>query len=392
MILAEGLSRILSPSHKTFGGLLDSRRSGIVELSMIHLVDVLRSILMLPEHINIPAAWFGADLANKSDIWHYKLQDEEIGELITAANKFCASGEELGKINPQNFVLDKFAVRLSELQEELKTGIGFKLISGLPVGQLTPELYSTVFCGLGSFLGKARSQNAAGHLLGHVRDTGASAKDPSVRIYQTSARQTFHTDRSDVVGLLCIREAKEGGDSLLASSVTAFNEVMKKSPSLAEELMRPVAYDRRGEIPTGQKPYMTIPVVNWYKGKLTCIYQREYIISAQRYKDAPKLTRSQIEAFDLFDEVLNDDKINLKMRLRPGDMQFVYNHSLFHDRTGFVDWPEPEKKRHLLRLWISLPGDRELPPTFSQAYGNLDVGDRGGVITNETVLHAPLDA
>ena len=65
---------------------------------------------------------------------------------------------------------------------------------------------------------------------------------------------------------------------------------------------------------------------------------------------------------------------------------------LFHDRTSFVDWPEPEKKRHLLRLWISLPGDRELPPTFAQAYGNLDVGDRGGVITNETVLHAPLDA
>ena len=105
---------------------------------MVHLVDVLRSILMLPEHINIPAAWFGAELASKSDIWHYKLQDEEIGELITAANKFCASGEELGKINPQNFVLNKFAVRLSELQEELRAGIGFKLISGLPVGQLTP--------------------------------------------------------------------------------------------------------------------------------------------------------------------------------------------------------------------------------------------------------------
>ena len=122
---------------------------------------------------------------------------------------------------------------------------------------------------MGSFLGKARSQNAAGHLLGHVRDTGASAKDPSVRIYQTSARQTFHTDRSDVVGLMCIKEAKEGGDSLLASSVTAFNEVMKKSPGLAEELMRPVAYDRRGEIPTGQKPYLTITVVNWYTGKRT---------------------------------------------------------------------------------------------------------------------------
>ena len=345
---------------------------------------------MLPNQIDIPAAWYGADLSSKSDAWHYTLQDEEINELITAANKFCASGKKLGKISPKSFVIDKFAVRLSELQEELRTGIGFQLISGLPVEELTPEIYSTIFCGLGSYLGKARSQNAVGHLLGHVRDTGASAKDPSVRIYQTSARQTFHTDRSDVVGLLCIKEAKEGGGSLLASSVTAFNEVMKKSSLLAEELMKPVAYDRRGEIPTGQKPYMTIPVVNWFKGKLTCIYQREYIISAQRYDDAPKLTKAQIEAFDLFDEVLNDDKINLKMRLRPGDMQFVYNHNLFHDRTGFVDWREPERKRHLLRLWLSLPGDRELPPTFSQAYGNLDVGDRGGVVTTETILHAPI--
>ena len=347
---------------------------------------------MLPDQIEIPAAWFGEDLVSKPNIWHYTLQDAEIDELITAANKFCALGEELGKITPKNFVLEKFSHKLFELQKELRTGIGFKLISGLPVNELTPEQYSTVFCGLGSYLGKARSQNAAGHLLGHVRDIGVSAKDPSVRIYQTSARQTFHTDRSDVVGLLCIREAKEGGDSLLASSVTAFNEVMKESPSLAEELMRPVAYDRRGEIPTGKKPYMTIPVVNWYKGKLTCIYQREYIISAQRYHDAPKLTQSQIEAFDLFDEILNDDKVNLKMRLRPGDMQFVYNHSLFHDRTGFVDWPENEKKRHLLRLWLSLPGDRELPPAFSQAYGNLDVGDRGGVVTKETVLNVPIHA
>ena len=345
---------------------------------------------MLPSPINIPSAWFGVEMAKKSDIWHYTLQNEDIQELISAANKFCASGEELGKIDPKNFVLDKFAPRLLALREELKTGLGFTLISGLPVEELAPEIYSTVFCGLGSYIGKARSQNAAGHLLGHVRDTGASAKNPLVRIYQTSARQTFHTDRSDAVGLLCIKEAKEGGDSLLASSVTAFNEVMVKSPHLARELMLPVAYDRRGEIPPGQKPYMIIPVVNWYKGKLTCIYQREYIISAQRYEDAPKLTQSQIDAFDLFDEVLNDDKINFKMRLRPGDMQFVYNHSLFHDRTGFVDWPERDKKRHLLRLWLSLPGDRELPPTFSQAYGSLDVGDRGGVVTKETVLHVPI--
>ena len=119
---------------------------------------------MLPGHIDIPAAWFGSELAKQPDIWHYTLQDEEIHELISAANKFCASGEELGKINKQNFVLNKFAHRLSAIQEELKTGIGFTLLSGLPVEELSPEIYSAVFCGLGSYLGKARSQNAAGHI------------------------------------------------------------------------------------------------------------------------------------------------------------------------------------------------------------------------------------
>ena len=344
----------------------------------------------LPDHIDIAAAWYGKDLADKPKLWQHQLKDNEISELIKAAKKFQSSGEELGDISPKNFVLGEFADSLTELQKELRSGIGFKLISGLPVGELSPETYSTIFCGLGSYIGKARSQNADGHLLGHVRDTGANAKDPSVRIYQTSARQTFHTDRSDVVGLLCIREAKEGGDSLLASSVTAFNEVMKRSPSLAKELMQPVAYDRRGEIPDGAMPYMIIPVFNWYKSKLTCIYQREYIISAQRFDEAPKLTQSQIDAFDLFDEILNDDSVNLRMRLKAGDIQFVYNHNLLHDRTGFVDWGQPEKKRHLLRLWLSLPGDRKLPPTFAQAYGNLDIGNRGGIITEETVLKVPV--
>jgi hypothetical protein len=79
------------------------------------------------------------------------------------------------------------------------------------------------------------------------------------------------------------------------------------------------------------------------------------------------------------------------MRLEPGDMQFVYNHAQLHDRTGFTDWPEPEKRRHLLRLWLSLPGDRALPDCFAERYGTVEVGNRGGIIVPGTRLHAPLD-
>jgi hypothetical protein len=95
---------------------------------------------------------------------------------------------------------------------------------------------------------------------------------------------------------------------------------------------------------------------------------------------------------DLLDKIVNDPSLHLAMHLKPGDMQFVYNHSLLHDRTGFMDWPNPPDRRHLLRLWLALPEDRQLPQSFTQRYGQITIGDRGGVLTKETVLHAPLDA
>lgn len=123
------------------------------------------------------------------------------------------------------------------------------MIRGLPVANYSQKFAATIFCGVGAHLGSARSQNAAGHILGHVRDTGADASDPNTRIYQTSERQTFHTDSCDVVGLLCIREAMEGGASLLVSTTTIYNEMFDRRPDLAALLFDPIATDRRGEVP-----------------------------------------------------------------------------------------------------------------------------------------------
>ena len=178
---------------------------------------------------------------------------------------------------------------------------------------------------------------------------------------------------------------------MLASSMTAYNEILKRRPDLAPHLFLPVATDRRGEVPENEDPFFTIPVYSWHRNFLTCIYQRNYIDSAQRFETAPRLSAQQLEALDLLDDIVNEPDMHLRMRLQPGDMQFVYNHSLLHDRTGFTDWHEAEKRRHLLRLWLSVPGDRPLPAVFAQRYGSVDIGDRGGVITSETVLHAPVD-
>jgi len=215
-----------------------------------------------------------------------------------------------------------------------------------------------------------------------VLDVGADGSDTNARIYQTSERQTFHTDSCDVVGLICLRQAKSGGASMLVSASSIYNAFLQKRPDLLSYLFDPIATDRRGEIPDGMKPYFEIPVFTWHRDHLNVMYQRQYIDSAQRFDDAMRLTPKHIEALDLFDELANDPDLTLSMKLEPGDIQFVHNHSMLHDRMGFEDWPEPDRHRHLLRLWLSVPGDRPLPDCFAQRFGATTIGDRGGIVVS----------
>ena len=344
-----------------------------------------------PGEIHDARAWIGEDLAATPEQWLHTLSDAEIADLEAAAEHYLSLGHDIGEISAQDFPLQQMGGHLKALSTQLLQGIGFQVIRGLPVERYSREMAAAIFCGIGAHLGRARSQNAAGHILGHVRDTGADARDTNTRIYQTAERQTFHTDSADVVGLLCLREAMEGGDSLLVSAVTIFNRMWADLPDLAQLLFDPIATDRRGEIPEGAKPYMEIPPLSWHDEALTVFYQRQYIDSAQRFDGAMRLTPDHVAALDLFDALANDPALHLRMRLQPGDMQFVYNHAFLHDRTGFTDWPTPDQRRHLLRLWLSMPGDRELPDCFRERYGEIAVGDRGGIITAGTRLNAPLD-
>ena len=334
-------------------------------------------------------SWLGSELQDRQDLWKTYLSLELIDDLEQAANNFLSLGIDISEINPDNFPLRIFNKHLSELSIKLLDGIGFEVITGLPVYRYSAEMIAIIFCGIGAYLGDARSQNSDGHLLGHVRDIGANPNDQNTRIYQTSQRQTFHTDSADVVGLLCVNEAKEGGDSLLVSAVTIFNLIVELRPDLVEYLFDPIATDRRGEVPTGELPFLTIPPLSLENNLLTVFYQRQYIDSAQRFSGVLKLSKKHIEALDLFDSLANNTSLHLSMRLRPGDMQFVYNHAFLHDRTGFVDWTDSSKKRHLLRLWLSMPNDRDLPECFKQRYGSIEVGNRGGIITQKTKLQVP---
>lgn len=330
-------------------------------------------------------------MANDESCWLYRLSPEDIADLENAAQHYLSLRRDVGEMTAADFSLSSFTGHLKALRKKLLHGNGIEVLRGLPVADYSQEFAATIFCGIGAHLGSVRSQNAAGHILGHVRDLGASSKDPNARIYQTAERQTFHTDSADVVGLLCIREAKEGGQSQLVSAETIYNRMRALRPDLLEKLFDPLPTDRRGEVPEGAKPWMTIPPLSWHEGHLTVFYQRQYIDSAQRFEDAMRLSPAHVEALDMFDALANDPALHFGMQLQPGDMQFVYNHSQLHDRTGFVDWPEAHKRRHLLRLWLSVAGDRALPECFRQRYGSIEIGKRGGIVTKETRLHAPLD-
>ena len=345
----------------------------------------------LPDAIKKPSAWLGADMARNPDAWLYQLTVEDVRDLESAATHFQSLGIDVGEISRETFPLATFGVHIAGLKQTLLSGVGLEVLRGLPIENYSQAFCATIFCGIGAHIGSTRSQNADGHILGHVRDIGADANDPNSRIYQTCERQTFHTDSADVVGLLCIREAKEGGKSLLVSAETIYNRMKQECPDLLEKLFDPIATDRRGEIPAGAKPYMEIPVLSWYEGNLTVFYQRQYINSAQRFDGAMCLSPEHVEALDMFDALANDPELCFGMQLQPGDMQFVYNHSQLHDRTGFLDWPDPSQRRHLMRLWLSIEGDRPLPEAFKERYGTIEVGNRGGIITEHTKLYAPID-
>ncbi len=324
------------------------------------------SIADLPQEIHSPAAWYGPDLAARGG-WLEYLSDAEIAEIDRAADPLAGAEADIPSIRQEDFPLPTLGPRLRRILDEILNGRGFVLLRRLPVEKWSRRKIATAYFGLGSHLGNTCLQNAHGHVLGHVKDQGRSSRDPNVRIYQTNERQGYHTDSCDVVGLLCLQPAKAGGLSSLVSSITLYNEIRRRRPDLIACLFEPIETDRCGEVPEGQKPYFEIPVFNWHAGLLSAVYQRAYIDSARRFVGAP-LSTQQKEALDLLDALADDPALNLSMALEAGDIQLVHNHTLLHDRTAFEDWPDLEKRRHLLRLWLAPVEARPLPPIFSQRY------------------------
>lgn len=340
--------------------------------------------------VSLPAAWYRADLERRRD-WIHALLPSEIDEIETALRTSKERGAALLGIGPETFPLPTLAGKLRAIRDEVMKGRGIALLRGLPVGRYAREDVARIYMGIGRHLGTLRSQNAAGHVLGHVCDIGHDHhKNANQRGYAAAGPMGFHTDSVDIVALMCLTPAKQGGDTKIVSSVTVHNEIWKRRPDLAPLLFEPVFRDRRGEVPEGKDPWWIMPIYQWHEGDLFSHYSSVYIRSAQRFGEATRFSQAQLELFDLLEAVAEDPALYLQMAFAAGDIQFVNNHHLFHGRAAYEDWPEADRRRHLLRLWICPAEGPPLPPAYAERYGPIAIGDRGGIVVPGSKLNAPL--
>jgi hypothetical protein len=296
--------------------------------------------------VDSPAAWRSADVSDP-DSWTFELSDTDIAEIEAALR---ATDQPLERLAARHVPLPGLAARIDQWRQMITRGRGFVRIRGVPVERWPERDVERFFWTLGQHLGRPGAQNGDGELLGHVRDQRLG-RDGQVRQYKTSEPIHFHCDAADAVGLLCLRPARQGGMSRIASSVAVFNRILEQRPDLAPLLFEPVYYDTRGD--GGTDAFLARPAT--YDGhRLRTFYHAEYIRTAPRHPGIPPLTGAQNELLDLYDELAASEDLQLEMELRPGDIQLISNHTIVHARTGYDDYDDPERRRHLLRLWLTL--------------------------------------
>lgn len=303
-----------------------------------------------------PSAWKGKDIKD-DDSWIYHWSDESISVLEKALENVKQKGLKVPDFTKEDFPISALSEEINYFNEELENGKGFIVIRGLPIERYTADEAAIIYYGLGLHMGTPVSQNMNGDMLGHVKNIGAL--DPKqVRVYETNEYLPYHADLSDVVGLLCLRKAKSGGMSSLSSAMTLFNEILEKHPEYLGVLHRHFLLEHLNDGDVGQTP-----IFSYYEGKLSGMYLRQYIEIAQVNAGLP-LSPVEVEALDLVDSILSDPDIRLDMMMEPGDIQFANNYAIFHSRTGFEDYEELDRRRHLYRLWLKMPNARELAPDF----------------------------
>ena len=326
-----------------------------------------------------PAGWYPDELRGRP-VWIYSLSGAEQSDILDSVDAFQARGTPLKDATRDDFPLPILGRGLRDIRAELLDGRGFALLRGLPTAGRSLAQTAAAFWAIGSHMGRVTSQNSQGHLLGHVKDLGGDYA--KVRGYTTRAEMKFHCDSADILSLCCLHPAKAGGAHRICSSVTIYNEMLKRHPELVRELTFRFYRTRKGSIPPGEtEPWVREPIFSVQDGYFAARGAGAFLFKAQKLDAVPKLTDAQREAIRVYYEIA--DTVAIDIEFQPGDISFVMNHVTLHSRSAYEDWPEEHRKRHLLRLWLTTDGARPMHPDIAR--------EHRGVLADDAVLKAPLE-
>lgn len=313
--------------------------------------------IVLKQPVTGQAAWTGKDIQNDTS-WMHHLDASQIQSLDDALASLRQKGLRFPNFTREDFPIGPaLTTLLGDLAEVLENGRGFALWRGFPVDRYSDDELNAVYYGLGLHLGLPVCQNPKGDLLGEVMAVG-DPEDVRTRVYQTNLYLPYHSDPSDVVGLLCVRKAKRGGVSSLVSVARIYNEILEKHPEYLGLFYRMFYFEHLCE----PEPSLS-PIFSYHKGKLSCRYLRQYLELGCAIQGMP-LSKVEVEALDCFDRIMHSPDIRVDMLMEPGDLQFANNYAVLHSRTDFEDHEDAALRRRMLRLWLKMPNARELAPEF----------------------------
>ncbi|GGX03108.1 hypothetical protein GCM10007242_05230 [Pigmentiphaga litoralis] len=328
-----------------------------------------------------PLAWT-ADQVGQDESWIIRLTGDQIDGMHAALSHARHTGKSLLEMTQEDFPLNASAIAVLKQAIDTTQGRwGMCLVKGFPVDVWSEDDARLAFWGMALYMGVGRTQNRASQIMNDVRNEGGEYKVKGGRGYNTNAGLDFHQDSCDVVGLLCRRTAKSGGTSKVISSLALRDEVKRLRPDLIPVLESPFFHSYQGTQDPSQPPYYRLPIFGSHPQYFSARANRKNTDAAQRdFPEIPRLTPQQVEALDLLEELMPSDKLCYTMELEQGDVQLLNNYVTLHSRTPFEDFDEPDRKRHLFRLWLAIPGSQPLPDAWAEYYGDARAGAvRGGV-------------
>jgi Taurine catabolism dioxygenase TauD, TfdA family len=319
-------------------------------------------------------AWHGRSLC-KEDI-SFDLSRRHVAALEDVLLSLRKGGLELGEIRPEHCRHPALDSDLDQVFDEIQEGRGIVIIRGLPVEGHSVDEVCMMFWALGTHLGRGVSQSALGDLLGLVRDETPPGRPESARGYLSRRELSLHVDLAQIVGLMCVRQARQGGYSQYASGLAVHNEMLATRPDLMPVLYRGFPYHRRGEEALTAAPITPydVPVSSNRDGQVSVFMVREIINAAFRELKR-EFTAEEIDAIDTFRATAR--RLQFETRLEPGEASFLNNYTVMHARSEFDDWDEPEKKRLMLRLWLDV--ERKPRPVVREIHIYANVGGRSGI-------------